>query len=413
MNMTKEQEWKELEAAVDQLGYSGKDFVSSMKKLYAVYTPDVVDWLAGIYDNASGGFYYSNSARDNSRFLPDMESTNQATNYLLSSGMAKSCDELPEFMKKKIISFCKSLQSKEDGYIYHPQWGKSITDHRRGRDLMWAESMKKKFGFEYDYPTALERLESVGCTECKDDVPPMPEYLLDRESFIKYLDSYDWEGDAYYSGNAIAAQTPQIKAAGLGDTVIDYLNAKQDKQRGLWGKADGYAAVNAYLKISDVYRRLDRVIPNTDKAVGTIIDCIVSDEPTQSVCWQYNTWFSIANIIISLRKSGAEYEITKIRQTLFSRSAEALEATARKVLTFKKNDGSFSYKPHRTSPTAQGAPVALENTNEGDMNATVICTGGIIENVYKAFGLSKFEVPLFGKPELERFISQIQRKENI
>ena len=105
--------WEGLSGAVDALGFSGADFVRDMKELYAVYTPDVVDWLAGIYDNESGGFYYSNSGRDNDGFLPDIESTNQATNYLLSSGIISSCDELPEFMKKKIVAFCKSLQSTD------------------------------------------------------------------------------------------------------------------------------------------------------------------------------------------------------------------------------------------------------------------------------------------------------------
>ena len=71
--------FENLGAAVDDLGFSGKDFVKSVQDLYSIYNHDVVEWLAGIYDNKSGGFYYSNSARDNDGFLPDIESTNQAT----------------------------------------------------------------------------------------------------------------------------------------------------------------------------------------------------------------------------------------------------------------------------------------------------------------------------------------------
>ena len=36
--------------------------------------------------------------------------------------------------EKKMAEFNCSLQDPDDGYIYHPQWGKNITDHRRGRD---------------------------------------------------------------------------------------------------------------------------------------------------------------------------------------------------------------------------------------------------------------------------------------
>ena len=81
------------------------------------------------------------------------------------------------------------------------------------------------------------------------------------------------------------------------------------------------------------------------------------------------------------------------------------------VSTFQKKDGSFSNNPDRTSPTSQGAPVAWPDTNEGDMNATVICTGGILQNVFRSFGLSKEEVYVFGNKEFERFIEKVKEKE--
>lgn len=405
-----ERTFENLRLAVDDLGFSGADFVKSVQDLYSVYNPDVVEWLAGIYDNKSGGFYYSNSARDNDGFLPDIESTNQATNYLLSSGMVKSCADLPEFMKNKIVSFCKSLQSEADGYIYHPQWGKDITDHRRGRDLNWAESMKKKFSFEYDHPTALERLSAV--PERGEASSEMPKHLTSSSELVKYLETYDWQDNAYYSGNAIASQAMQIKAAGLTDTTVNFLESVQDKQRGMWGRQEGYASINAYLKISALYDKLGIVIPNTNKAIGSIIDCITSDEVCQSVCWQFNAWFSIYNIYNSMRKLEAETEIESIRRILLGRSRESLRATAEKVSTFRKSDGSFSYKPDRTSPTSQGAPVALPDTNEGDMNATIICTGGILQNIFRAFGLSKHEVYVFGKSEFVRFINKVTENES-
>ena len=61
--------FENLRCVVDDLGFSGSDFVKSVQDLYSVYNPDIVEWLAGIYDNKSGGFYYSNSARDNVGYL--------------------------------------------------------------------------------------------------------------------------------------------------------------------------------------------------------------------------------------------------------------------------------------------------------------------------------------------------------
>ena len=221
-------------------------------------------------------------------------------------------------MKKKIISFCKGLQSPIDGYIYHPQWGKDITDHRRGRDLTWAESLKKKFSFEFDYPTAMERLSTT--PQEGESAPEMPSHLSSPETFLKYLETYDWQDDTYYSGNAIASQAIQIKAAGLTDTVFGFLDSIQDATRGMWGNKEGYASINAYLKISALYDRLGRAIPNTDKAIGSIIDCITSPEACQSVCWQYNAWYSIYHVYNSMQKLGEEngLDIRAMHEDIFN-----------------------------------------------------------------------------------------------
>ena len=55
-------------------------------------------WLAGLWEPEIGGFYYSNSSRDNEyvsadsgtyRLLPDVESTVQILRFLDASGMFK------------------------------------------------------------------------------------------------------------------------------------------------------------------------------------------------------------------------------------------------------------------------------------------------------------------------------------
>lgn len=410
-----EEKWQVVANEVDRRGGDGKAVVDAFLEHYKNYTFDACRWLARLFDEDTGGFYYSNSARDNEQFLPDMESTNQATNYLLSSGVIKSCDELPEKMKESLIAFCKSLQSPEDGYIYHPQWGKNITDHRRGRDLMWAESMARKFHFKYPYPTALERLKAWqdSPVENKDSVEALPAHLKSREAFLEYLEGYDWKGDAYYSGNNLVAQVLQVSAAGLTDTAIEFLNSIQNPETGLWGERGGYPAINALLKIGYFYTKVGVLMPNSDKAAMAVMDIMVSDTECQSVCWQYNCWFSLTNIITGLRSLLGEEgnrKADEISALLLVRAPEAIRATARKVATFKKADGSFSYKPHRTSPTAQGAPVALENTNEGDVNATNICTGGITEHIWRALELSKFEVSIFGEKNYKDFLSALPLK---
>ena len=142
--------WQRLCEEADKKGGNGAEIVDAYKYLYSVHSDRLLTWLGGLFDSKIGGFYYSNSARDNEYqeldgvkhyFLPDIESTNQATNLLQSAGVIKEFSELPEWMRKKMAEFNCSLQNPDDGYIYHPQWGKNITDHRRGRDLMWSIAM--------------------------------------------------------------------------------------------------------------------------------------------------------------------------------------------------------------------------------------------------------------------------------
>ena len=103
-NITKEEflaeKWAALEGFFNEKGADGAAIVRGFKELYTIYSDDLPEWLAGLYDHGIGGFYYSNSARDNEPFLPDIESTNQALNLLLNTGMMKNCRELPEAMQK-------------------------------------------------------------------------------------------------------------------------------------------------------------------------------------------------------------------------------------------------------------------------------------------------------------------------
>ena len=267
--MTKQEidlKWQALREHFDSRGADGAAVVSAFKEVYSMYTEAIPAWLAGLYDHSVGGFYYSNSARDNeyqegdgikNYFLPDIESTNQALNLLLNSGMISSFEQLPKEMLEKLKAYVCSLLDSDDGYIYHPQWGKNISDSRKGRDLNWAVDMSRKLGFDLPYPTAYDRLralQSAKDEEKEKQSVALPEHLTSKEGFVKYLESFDWINNSYYAGNTVAAQGRQIMAAGLTDVCVEYLNKFQDPETGIWGADKGYMAINCALKISAFYR---------------------------------------------------------------------------------------------------------------------------------------------------------------
>ncbi len=155
--------WGRLEQFfVNEAGKSrGKEIVDAMREMFSLFERGLVDWLAGLYDKNIGGFYYSNSARENPQFLPDVESTAQALGLLVSTGMVERFENdlkkaLPEQMCLDIKRWVKGLQD-ENGYFYHPQWGKEATDKnliRRGRDVGMAMIALKRVGGlpTYDSP---------------------------------------------------------------------------------------------------------------------------------------------------------------------------------------------------------------------------------------------------------------------
>ncbi len=399
-----------LEEYFNSRGYAGGEIRRGFSELYTMYRPELPLWLAKLYDSKIGGFYYSNSARDNEQFLPDIESTNQATNFLVNSGMIKSCDMLPEKMKREIEGFTKSLLDPDDGYFYHPQWGKNICDSRRGRDHRWALQLADKFRYTYDYPTAQERLAAATSAGEKSKV--LPEQFLSEQAFIKYLESFDWVNDSYYAGNTIAAQSTEIITAGFAEICAEYLNKYQNPKNGFWSElSDMHTGINGFFKITSFYRNAGIGIKMAHTAARSIMACMISDEIGTTVCHLYNVYNAMDAILCSLRESGSTEDLAfadEIQDELLKLAPKALACARRKTEVFMKNDGAFSYLREITSSKSQDAPVALPNTPESDINASCICTSGLVNAICRSFGCESVKIPLYTSYDYERFLSALK-----
>ena len=193
----------------------GKDMTDALKEWHELYTDEVVDWFAGLYDAKIGGYYYSESARDNEtveykentyRLLPDVESTNQALCFLESANLVddfggKYANALPEWMKKDIGDWVYNLQD-EDGFFYHPQWGKNITLHRRARDRAWSRSILRNLGITPKYAD----ITDIGKVSSQNKpAPTIPEHLSSPEKFAEYLAPLNFGEHSYGVGNTLVA----------------------------------------------------------------------------------------------------------------------------------------------------------------------------------------------------------------
>ena len=394
----------------------------AMRELYSLYSSELVDWLASLYDTEIGGFYYSASARDNENtiysekeyvLLPDAESTCQALGFIGGSGMADKtggtyASALPEWMKTDIANYIYNLQDP-DGYFYHPQWGKNIALSRRARDLNWSVSMLERLGREPKYPTILDK----GDSEKKESAETLiPDHLSSPEKFAEYLESLNINELSYNIGNQLSSQFAQIKAVGLGDQLIDFLNAHQHPESGHWHNELNYYAVNGIMKISGIYNAAGKPFPNAMAAAKSAIYAITSDEEIKAVVDLWNTWIAVRAIVNNLRQFGEEAAAAEIVKTLWDNAPAMIRKSRDKVAPFQKEMGSFSYHRRHACPTSQGAPVTCGLVAEGDVNATVISSYLLINVLFSSLDIADCRVPMFGESDRVRFIELIEKRRN-
>ena len=421
------------------------EIADSIKQLQTLYSGDIISWIANLYCPENGGFYYSNSARDNLGYLPDLESTTQALGIigeLFTIGFDGGWEDLlGEEMCAELVYFAKSKQDP-NGYFYHPQWPRELTDskpHRRGRDLNWATEILSWFGEQptYDTPNGVcgngiladgtavsgfSHREDVGVVAPKEEL--VAPHLKDKESFVAYLNGFDLKELSYPVSNTLEAQAKQIvirdkvlKDMGadysLCDILVDWYAKHQDPTTGLFTfKAPNATGLNGLMKSSSTVHEIQRPFPNALRGIESSITVIESDEPMGSVCCVMNPLCTINTLIANIKMygSGAE-ETAKYKQYILEHAAEIIQATKNKILAFKKPDGSFSFSPDHSSVTSQGHPVAVLNTYEGDVNATTIATSPTLGHLLAIIEAPK--PPIFTVADTMRFFNIIEEKAGV
>ena len=343
-------------------------------ELQSLYTDGIYKWYESLCEPDIGGFYYSLSARDTKGFLPDIESTAQLLGYVEELGLVPNLIDLPEGMKKKLIAFLQGLQDKDDGYFYHPQWGKEVTESRKARDMHNAINTLKKLGTSPLYPTALDRIQKASAEQSASaEGSTVPTFLRSPEALREYLESFKINENSYQAGHKTTSISSQIKAAGLSEVCGEFLDSTQH-ENGLWEEELTYRASNGLMKISCAYTNLGRPFPNLQKAFDSAIDIAVGDIPVAALVDVFNPPYTLLNLLENMKLVGDEENYKKAKARLRERGAELLLATKKKVKVFAKPDGSFSYLPKASCPTSQGCRASL-GVDEGDVNATSLALG--------------------------------------
>ena len=313
----------------------GDEAAAAVKEHLELFDERYLIWLADLYDPGEydesgnplgGGFYYSNSARDTAGYGIDIESTSQALSFLTSSGLINSSkelkDKLPEKMQKEMVAFALSCQSSEDGYFYHPQWGKNVQVSRISRDLGNAVWILNMFGEIPYWDTPSNVKGSLGAPGAVSSASALTEpiasdtatsvskvfatagikkwtgsaHLATIEAWESYLLNLtkNIRTNSYSIGNTVGSQSSQITSRDAlaienGELPDDDENGIADGgyietferifndlqlDNGLWEECsveDGtvyYNAINGLMKISSAYNGVGVKLNNAEAALS-------------------------------------------------------------------------------------------------------------------------------------------------
>lgn len=421
----------------------GAEATAALKELYDFYGTDWFDWLLSLYDVESGCFYYANSARDYEGFLTDAESTCQTLDMFFHSGAFDALGKvwaktIPADMKAKCLAYIQNLQDPDDGYFYHPQWGKSIGSSRRGRDLSQCITLISRMGGTPLYKTATERLEENNATPTATIISAFMETNVHKSSVIAvvddrfqseekmkaYLDNLvaqntDAKGyfNSYTFGHILSSETAQIKAAGLGSFVCNYIDALQNPETGFYEELDptdskaGYQAASGIIKISAFYSSVNGAIKYGDKLVDSLVNIILSTEKTNQITYVFNPIGALSAAVSSVKKHGTQNELSAVRQNIYAKLPDIVDRTIEKLSGYKHEDGSFSYLESGRSLVSSQGVIASLGYDEGDVNGLACAMHYILGSLFDCLGITR--VPMLKYTDYITFRDYVNSAEPI
>lgn len=365
-----------------------REVLAALSAVDALCGRETLDFMLSLYDPDSGGFYYCPSARDHVQFGTNLESTNQALNFLQTGGAAglngNIRDLIPAQAQGRLLTAVKLAQDPEDGYFYNSWQGKQVGRAKRERDLTAAVSILKRFGAEPLYPLPAERLSEAEAV----NLAGVNDHLASEESFLRWLDALNWN-DPYSAGSLIAASVNTIGAAGLLDTACAYLSARQNRDTGLWGEGETYDAANAAMKIGAVYAAAMVPYPNMEKAADSVIRTVTGPDQPETICEVWNPLEALNYMYAACGYQVPELVRTKLKACIL----DLIRVTEANMQLFRKPDGGVSYYRGFGQAETHGSPAGL-GLAEGDVDATYIGTLQIRRSLYQLADFS-FMPPLY------------------
>ena len=410
----------------------GPAIIGAMKDLYKLFADrKMVEWEANLYEPKIGGWYCSNSARDNDGYLPDIESTYVALSFLASSGMCEMFGgdwtrAVPDWLKQGVIDFFIPLQ-REDSFFYHPQWPK---------ELIIANDAQARI--TRDRGTAFGVLKKLGCTpkysepqRSKDDgAPRMMTQFESVDNFRVYMKKLEDEALAitdpkeraakfYFYGNLFQSTTTYLNDnAEMKKIFTDFLERHQNPSTGLWADVVCYHGANGLHKIADTANKIGYKLNYIDQMVDSILEIInytVDTCPAAGAVYIYNAWSCFPYIYENVLEFGdgtPEERLkrkTAIKNRVLAAAPAALRAAVDQMQGFKRPEGGFSYGRGASGGISQRCPSSVPGIMEAGLGGNSIAVTALKLYIFKALELTESDLPpVFTECERMRYMEILE-----
>lgn len=347
---------------------------------------DLLPWLAGQYDEPSGGFFYARSSRLLIGRRPDIESTAQALNMLERLGLLAL---MPARIRINMIHFFRSRQHPESGYFYDDDPSMKEDEVMVARAVGYSLNALQKLGGEPQYPLPY----------LADQAPSYMSSPLEYENWLRGMDlSNSWRGcDRLACSNVYLKQLKEPSRDRFVQTAFRFFEEMQDKDSGLWGEGSLYLRISGTFKLHTFYSNFQTPMPRTEQMYASILLALRYEEASD-MCFIRNP----IHLLSYIKPSMTEEELQQIIQTTLNNMSRLL-----------RPDGGFS-RELAHSPSAPNVaqvkdwgyypdmpkPVHLsEGKREGDMNAATQAL--LIRSL--CYGLADIAAPSLGESGLIAF----------
>ena len=172
------------------------------------------------------------------------------------------------------------------------------------------------------------------------------------------MSSYCW-------GSYIASGYGMIKAAGLEDTLVDWLIEHQNTENGTWAEKFDMEAVNGVLKLCGSFNPDTKPYPNIDKYVTNVVEFTKTFEPITAAA-NWNPLGSLRQILQNNPDLSEE-----LRKKVDDGILDMIANTLVQMRKFRQPDHGFGYLQCGSSKWSNSVIVSL-GLPEGDVNALAL-----------------------------------------